>query len=78
VGVCDTGEKAGGADDGAAGAAGGGDIRGDQRSRCCKQHSKTLADACVQKYFDKLRGVDDHFYERVTILCLLVTRSVRS
>ncbi len=28
VGVCDDGDKAGGADDGAAGAAGGGDIRG--------------------------------------------------
>ena len=30
----------------------------------------------VQKYFDKLRGVDDHIYK--TVLCLLVTRSVRS
>jgi hypothetical protein len=33
VGVCDNGQKAGGADDGAAGAAGGGDIRGVQLSR---------------------------------------------
>jgi hypothetical protein len=36
VGVCDDGDKAGGADDGAAGAAGGGDIRGVQLAGCCK------------------------------------------
>ncbi len=59
-------------------AAGGSDIRGDQRSRYCNQHSKTLADAYVQKYYGKLRGVDDHIFETVTVLCLLVTRSVRS
>ena len=36
MGVCDDGDKAGGADDGAAGAAGGGDIRGVQLSGGCK------------------------------------------
>ena len=36
VGVCDDGDKAGGADDGAAGAAGGGDIRGVQLAGYCK------------------------------------------
>jgi hypothetical protein len=34
--VCDNGVKAGGADDGAAGGAGGGDIRGVQLAECCK------------------------------------------
>jgi hypothetical protein len=36
VGVCDDGDKAGGADDGAAGAAGGGDMRRVQLAECCK------------------------------------------
>jgi hypothetical protein len=36
VGVCDDGDKAGGADDGAAGAAGGGDIRGVHLAAGCK------------------------------------------
>jgi hypothetical protein len=36
VGVCDDGDKAGGADDGAAGVAGGGDVRGVQLAGCCK------------------------------------------
>ncbi len=36
VGVCDDGVKAGGADDGAAGATGGDDIRGVQLAGCCK------------------------------------------
>ena len=35
VGVCDDGDKAGEADDGAAGAAGGGDIRRVQLAECC-------------------------------------------
>ncbi len=34
--VCDSGVKAGGADEGAAGGAGGGDIRGVQLAECCK------------------------------------------
>jgi hypothetical protein len=36
VGACDDGDKPGGADDRAAGAAGGGDIRGVQLAGCCK------------------------------------------
>jgi hypothetical protein len=36
VGVCDNGEKAGGADDGSGGGAGGGDIRGVQLAGSCK------------------------------------------
>ncbi len=36
VGVCDDGDKAGGADDGAAGATGGGNIRAAELADCCK------------------------------------------
>jgi hypothetical protein len=43
VGVCDHGDKAGGADDGAAGATGGGNIRGVQLARSCN-HSVGVGD----------------------------------
>jgi hypothetical protein len=43
VGVCDDGDKAGGADDGAAGATGGGNIRGVQLARSCN-HSVGVGD----------------------------------
>jgi hypothetical protein len=42
VGACDNGDKARGEDDGAAGAAGGSDIRGVQLSGCCKHAVVTV------------------------------------
>ena len=45
MGVCDDGRKAGGACDGAAGAAGGSDIRGVELAECCKH---TLSNFCFQ------------------------------
>jgi hypothetical protein len=53
VGVCDDGDKAGGADDGAAGAAGGGDIKGVQLAGCCKHAVGVCDDG------DKAGGADD-------------------
>ena len=53
MGVCGNGEKARGADDGAAGAAGEGDIRGVQLAECCKQAVGVCDDG------EKARGADD-------------------
>jgi hypothetical protein len=53
VGVFDDGDKARGTDDGAVGAAGGGDIRGVQLAGCCKHAVGVCDDE------EKARGTDD-------------------